>query len=113
MKRSKSRKKRTTELPKELAPLFWDCDFETLVWGKHRDFIIGRVLAHGGWDAIQTVRLRVSDPSLSKWFSRTQGRDLTVQQMCFWQVVLNLPQRAVKAWLRAESRQIWDRRNSA
>lgn len=113
MKRSKSQKKKTAELPKELAPLFWDCDFTTLRWRAHRDFIIGRVLAHGDWSAIQQMRLRLRDIDLKKWFFRTEGRDLTPPQMTFWQLILKLPKARVSAWLRADARQIWDRRNSA
>ena len=39
-------------LPEMLRPLFWDCDFDRLDWRREREFVVGRVLVHGPWDAI-------------------------------------------------------------
>jgi hypothetical protein len=97
-------------LPEQLRPLFWDHDFEKVDWLQHRDFIIGRVLEAGSWDAICWLRLEVGDGVLRDWFMRSRGRLLDSEQLRFWQVILDLPADAVDAWLQSPERKIWEQR---
>ncbi|RIK82762.1 MAG: hypothetical protein DCC67_06760 [Planctomycetota bacterium] len=46
-------------LPEALRPPFWDHSFDELDWAAHGDFIIGRILAAGDWNAVQGLRGRV------------------------------------------------------
>jgi hypothetical protein len=96
--------------PESLRSLFWDCDFDALDWQQHRDFVIGRVLVAGSWDAICWVRRTVGDDALREWIQRRQGRSLSPQQLRYWELVLELPAELVDAWLESEERQIWEGR---
>ena len=100
----------TRALPPDLKPLFWDCEFRKLSWAKHRDFIIGRILAVGMMDALRWLRGRVSDRELRAWIIRRKGRGLDNRQLRYWQVMLRLPKRRVDRWLKDEFRQIWENR---
>jgi hypothetical protein len=97
-------------LPASVKKLFWDTDVRSLRWDRHREAIIGRVLAVGTWTDVTWLRQRVGDAALREWILRHEGRGLTPQQLRFWQLLLDLPRRQVDLWLRSESRQVWDRR---
>ncbi len=47
-----------------LARLFWDVEFTSLNWDRHRDFIIQRVLSHGDLNALHWLRALVDDAEL-------------------------------------------------
>ncbi len=99
-------------LPAELKPLFWEYDFEKLSWAKHRDFIIGKVLDVGTWNDVRWMRTRVDNDELKKWIVDRKGRGLSPQQITFWQLILKIPKRMVDAWLKSQSRKVWDNRVS-
>jgi hypothetical protein len=94
------------KLPEILRPLFWDCDFDQLTWSEHRDFVVGRVLSAGSWNAIDWLRARHSDLDLRQWIERRQGRGLTPQQLRFWELVLEMPSTRIDAWLESPGRRI-------
>jgi len=93
-----------------LRELFWDCAFDDLRWESHRDYVIGRVLACGGWQAIQWLRARVMSEELKGWLLRHDGRGLSARQLRFWEVILDLPHDLVTRWLAAPERQVWEKR---
>jgi Protein of unknown function, DUF488 len=43
--------KTPAKLPRLLRMFFWDYNFESLSWERDRDFITGRILTHGNWEA--------------------------------------------------------------
>ena len=100
------------KLPAPVRKLFWDTDVRALRWDRHREAIIGRVLASGTWADVTWLRKTVGDPALHEWILRHEGRGLTPQQLRFWELILDLPRREVDRWLRSPSRQIWDHRSS-
>ena len=97
-------------LPEMLRPLFWDCDFDRLDWRRDREFVVGRVLVHGPWDAICWLRGEVGDEGVRDWIVRHAGRQLSSQQIRFWELILDLPADLVAAWLQSEGRRIWEAR---
>lgn len=100
----------TDLLPETLRPLFWDTDFDQLAWRVHRDYIIGRVLSAGTWDAICWLRTRVDDQVLRQWIEQRKGRGLSSRQLRFWELILDLPHARVDAWLQSEGRKFWEGR---
>ena len=61
-------------LPEMLRPLFWDCDFERLDWRRDREYIVGRVLVHGPWDAICWLRGKKRGQGHLPRLSRRSGK---------------------------------------
>jgi hypothetical protein len=100
------------ELPELLRPLFWDHDFAELDWQRDREFIIGRLLEVGPWEAICWLRREVGDDALRAWIERHQGRPLRRDQLRFWQLILDLPGETVDAWLQSPERKIWEPREA-
>ena len=97
-------------LPEEFRFIFWDYDFRQLRWKKDRDFIISRLLSHGDWPALQWLRSRVASVSLRNWLLTRRGAGLSSRQLRFWELILELPHREVKEWLKEEGREVWERR---
>lgn len=100
----------TARIPACVGMLFWEYDDGAVSWEHHRDFIIERVLARGDWEAVRWVRAQAGDAALREVLSRTRGRSLSRAQLRFWQLVLDLPEEQVSAWLGSKNREIWDRR---
>lgn len=97
-------------LPESLRGLFWEYDFESLSWDEDRDLIFRRVLAEGRWEAVQWLRSRVGDSELRAWIREHRGRGLSRRQLRFWQLILDLPEEEVDAWLEARRGDPWERR---
>ena len=100
------------QLPDSLAAFFWDCDFVSLSWQDHRDFMIRRILQSGSWDAITWLRAEVGDLELSHWIEGRRGAGLSPRQLRFWGVVLDLPRPKVTRWVRGFAARPWERRLS-
>jgi len=110
MKRRAAKSSRVARLPENLRRFFWDCRFGSLRWEAHREFIIGRILSVGDWEAVSWLRTRVGESELKAWMLNDQGRELSPQQLRFWELILDLPRGQVDKWLSAPERQVWDQR---
>jgi len=97
-------------LSETLRPFFWDCDFSRISWKEDREFIVGRILSHGTWEAIQWLRETVGDEFLRDYLVAHHGKNLSPHQLRFWELILHLPHQAVSAWLGDAGRTVWDRR---
>jgi hypothetical protein len=97
-------------LPQRLRALFWDQDFTQLDWQRHRDFVIGRILEAGPWEAIGWLRKEVGDDAVREWIERHRGRSLSGEQLRFWQLILDLPAETVDVWLQSPERKVWEHR---
>lgn len=98
------------ELPRSVTRLLWDTDPATVSWEGQREFLVGRVLAHGDWDALRWLRRTAGDVTLRNWIVATRGRRLTRAQLRFWQLLLDLPEPLVQGWLDLPERKVWDER---
>jgi hypothetical protein len=98
------------DLPKSAATFFWDCDFASLSWEKHRDFIIRRLLQSGSWEILTWLRAEVGDAALRQWIVHQHGAGLSPRQLRFWEAVLDLPGSEVTQWVRSASMRPWERR---
>jgi hypothetical protein len=99
-------------LPERLRPYFWDYAFDDLDFSIHREFIIGRILSEGDWDAVCWLRRSVGNPELRAWIESRQGRGLSPQQLRYWELILDLPTAKVDGWLAERKNAGWDDRVS-
>lgn len=81
-----------------------------MTWERDRDLVIGKILTVGTWSDIRWLRGALAAPALRRWILRARGRGLSPQQMRYWQLVLDLPDDEVEAWLSDPARRIWHRR---
>jgi len=100
-----------TPLPEQIRPLFWEHDFDRLRWPTDRDLVIGRVLQHGGDDAVQWIRETAGDTILADWLRARQGHGIDARQLRFWQVVLGLSAADVDPWVEAARSSAWGARS--
>lgn len=96
------------KLPEHLRTVFWDCDFDALDVGRDADFVIGRVLVSGTWDAIRWLRRQVGDAAIRDHIVRHRGRALSSEQLRLWEILVGLPHDAVTEWLAAPERRLWE-----
>jgi hypothetical protein len=99
--------KSPAKLPRPLRRFFWDYDFDVLSWERDRGFITGRILTHGNWEAVIWLRSVAGDQGLRQWIMHHQGRELSPQQLRFWELILGLPCREVNSWLETQPRRFW------
>jgi hypothetical protein len=100
----------SSSLPRFVLDLFWDCDSSQIGWDTHRDFITKRVLARGGWTAIQWLRSQVGDDGLRRWIIQRRGRGFEPRQLRYWQTVLSIDPAEVDAWIAASAANPWFQR---
>ncbi len=94
--------------------LLWDVAPGAVRLSRHRDFLIGRILARGGWAAVEWLRRELSDAAIADYLERTRGRLLSPRQLRFWELVLGLDDDAVSRWIadRPGASKLWDRRGT-
>lgn len=100
----------TSGIPEALRPLFWEHQFDHLSWEADAGLIIGRVLSRGTWTDVQSVRRQARDGTIREWIVHTRGRELSRQQLRFWQMLLGLDKSVVDEWLQDPGRHVWDNR---
>jgi len=97
------------ELPDHLKDLFWDRDFGSMTWASHRDLVISRILSCGTYEDIRWLLRKLGADELRSWMTARRGRGLEARQLRFWEVILDLSEGEVDAWLE-ERDGVWDRR---
>jgi len=97
-------------LPPSLSRFFWDQEFDLLRWPEHREPVARRLLSAGDGPALAWLRAEVGDGWLRDLIRRTRGRDLDARRLRYWQVVLDLPDEDVVAWLADPARRLWEER---
>jgi hypothetical protein len=98
------------DFPDSVKALFWDVIPGDLRWEQHRDFMIGRILSAGPWDAVQWLRKAQGDKAVRSWIERHEGRGLSPKQLRFWELILGIPSERVDPWVERERSGIWGRR---
>lgn len=101
------------QLPDTLRRYFWDVDPDALSESRHRDWIIGRLLAVGGRDAVRWLRATVGDQEIERWLREHEGGGLGARRLRFWALVLDLPDELVNAWVRAARQGDWPAQTAA
>ena len=97
-------------LPEHFSRYYWDCDFDSISWRKHKEDVVLRVLMRGTWDDIEWVRDKVGDVWLRAWIIKRRGKAIDAADLRLWGLLLHIPKRMVNSWLANKARQIWDKR---
>jgi hypothetical protein len=98
------------QFPPYVKTLFWETDPAWIDLPSHCDYVIGRVLAHGGLDAIRWLRKAVGDATIRDSLTKSRGRALTPRDLRFCEALFDLPHDTVTGWLQDASRRVWDDR---
>jgi hypothetical protein len=101
-----------TLLPSALRRYFWDVDSESVSWPTWRDFIIGRLLRSGDYQAIRWLLSRIGQAELASWLRARRGGGLSPQRLRYWQLVLDLPAEEVDGWVARAKAESWGARLS-
>jgi hypothetical protein len=76
-------------LPAEVARLFWDVDPADVDLDRHRDYVLERVMARGGWVAMGWLR-RAYPPEVLADFLRRKGSRLAPRELAYWAVIAGI-----------------------
>jgi hypothetical protein len=87
------------ELPSAVRDLLWDVAPAEMRLPRHRDFLIGRILARGTWAAVEWLRRELTDAAIAEYLQRTRGRLSSPRRLRFWELVLGLDDGAVSGWI--------------
>jgi len=87
------------KLPDDVRGLLHDCDPDRVDWERQRGFLIDRILSDGSWETIRWLREQAGDDALRAHIVATRGRRLSPRQLRFWQVLLDLAENEVTAWI--------------
>jgi len=73
-------------LPREVEKLFWDTDAATIDLDRHGDYVMERVMARGGWEAMCWLRRTFSQRRLADFLLR-KGARLAPRERAYWALV--------------------------
>ncbi len=73
-------------IPPEVERLFWDIEPGTLRLDAHRDYVMARVMARGGWAAMQWLRRTYTGAELADFLQR-RGAQLAPRERAYWAVI--------------------------
>lgn len=86
-------------VPASLRPWFWDVPLSSLSRERHRDFILGRLLESGDWDAVRWALRSYQRDRVAAFLQRRGADVLSRRAWSFW-----ASQLGVKGWRRAPVR---------
>jgi hypothetical protein len=90
--------------------MFWEYRGGRIDFERDRDFVLRRVLTHGGWRETRLLRSRLGDAAIRSFLLDKGPRGLDPQRIRFWELVLRLPPRTADAWVEAARAGTWERR---
>lgn len=71
-------------LPDAVTRLFWDVEPASVDLGRHRDYVMERVMVRGNWEAMQWL-LATYDAAILRAFVEGRGRRvLPPDALAFW-----------------------------
>jgi hypothetical protein len=77
------------EIPAEVALLFWDTDPQRVDLERHRDYVMERVMARGGWVAMRWLRQAYPREALAD-FVRRKGHRLAPRERAYWALIADV-----------------------
>jgi hypothetical protein len=75
-----------TDLPDEVARLFWDVDVNTLDLVRHADYVMERIMGRGTWAAMRWLRTTYSTAKIAN-FIRRKGDRLSPRDRAYWALI--------------------------
>ncbi|MBI2896152.1 MAG: hypothetical protein HYY06_21520 [Deltaproteobacteria bacterium] len=79
-----------TDPPDSVLRLFWDVDPSTVDIDRHRDYVIERVMARGGWSAMCWLRRVYAKEALADFLQRRGASRLAPRDLAYWALIAGL-----------------------
>lgn len=73
----------------EVVRLFWDVDPDTVDLERHRDYVMERVMARGGWEAMRWLRRTYSIEQMADFLVR-KGHRLAPRERAYWALIADV-----------------------
>jgi hypothetical protein len=73
-------------LPREVEELFWETDPAGVDLERHRDYVMERVMARGGWEAMRWLRRTYARELLADFLLR-KGSRLAPRERAYWALI--------------------------
>jgi hypothetical protein len=71
-------------IPSDVSMLFWDVAPGSVDLEKHADYVMERVMARGGWVAMQWLRATYPKDVLADFLRRKGSRALAPRELAYW-----------------------------
>jgi hypothetical protein len=97
-------------LPPSLLRHFHDIDPRDLAAGSHPEFVVRRLLAAGDWGAARWLLDGVGEEAVLRELRRSRGRAVPRRWLRLWQLLLDVPEDEVCAWLDEAAALPWEGR---
>ena len=74
-------------IPEEYKKYFWDCDFKTLDWEKHKIYITERILMFGNIDSVRWLQNLLKPAEMLVIVRKSAIIDAKTRN--YWEIMLN------------------------
>jgi hypothetical protein len=72
--------------PSSVARLFWEIDPASVDLREHRDYVLERLMARGGWDVMRWLRTTYSREDIADFLAR-KGHRLAPRELAYWTLI--------------------------
>jgi len=76
----------SSEIPEEVAALFWETQPESIDLDAHRDYVLERLMTRGGWTVMLWIRHRYSGAQIVDFLAR-KGHRLAPRERAYWNLL--------------------------
>lgn len=73
------------KIPKQLKPIFWDIDLQSIDVNKHQNFLIARIAEKGRWKDVQWLKKQFSLSDIKKIIKKS--RSISDKTKNYWQTI--------------------------
>ena len=88
-----------TEMPPEVLRLMWEYDTHALIQSSELpNAVIERVMARGGWPAMQWLLRTVDSERLRTFLIERGSRVLAPRELSFWAMACEIPEETSALW---------------
>ncbi len=103
-----------TPIPKDLFGLFWDIEPETIHIVKHGDFVMGRIMERGNWEAMRWLFETYSRKQLASFLEKRGRRILPARELNYWCLVSGTAKEKRTLWVREsrENNSVWSAKHA-
>jgi len=104
----------STRIPESLFGLFWELEPETIHIVRHGDFVMGRIMERGNWEAMRWLLKTYSKKQLASFLKKRGRRILPPRELNYWSLITGIAKEKRTEWVREsrENNSVWSAKHA-
>lgn len=101
-------------VPESLFGFFWESEPETIHIIRHGDFVMGRIMERGNWEAMRWLLETYSKKQLAAFLEKRGRRILPPRELNYWSLITGIAKEKRTDWVRKsmENKSVWSAKHA-